>query len=202
MSKNNAQPQPAAETVTARREVWRSVLPALLVLLAVVNVLVFALALKPVGARTREQRDTLQRLQEERQARGAAVARLREIVSRLDAARIDDAAFYQEKLLSRNEGFSIIMEELDKLARASNVNKGSVGYSLGDVPGRPEVNQVEISTMVDGEYAHIVQFVNALERNRLFLLIDSIGVGAGGGTTPGQPRTVKLSLRLAAFFRL
>ena len=201
MSKNSAQAQPAAETVPARRDVWHSVLPALLVLLAVVNVLVFALALKPVGARTREQRDTLERLQQERQARGAAVARLREIVSRLDAARIDDAAFYQEKFLPRNEGFSIIMEELDKLARVNNVNKGSVAYSLSEVPGRPDINQVEITTMVDGDYARIVQFVNAIERNRLFLLIDSIGVGAGG-TTPGQPRTVKLSLRLAAFFRL
>jgi hypothetical protein len=202
MSKNSVPAQPAAEPAPARRDVWRSVLPALLVLLAVVNVLVFALALKPVGARAREQRDTLQRLQEDQQARGAALARLREIISLLDAARTDDAAFYQEKFLPRNEGFSIIMEELDKVAKANNVNKGSVAYSLGEVPGRPEINQVEITTTVDGEYAHIVQFVNALERNRLFLLIDSIGVGAGGGTTPGQPRTVKLSLRLAAFFRL
>lgn len=189
------------EAAPARRDRWRAILPALLVLLVLVNILFFVLALKPAGVRTREQREALQRLQDERQTRRVNVARLRDIVSRLDAARNEGAAFYQEKFLPRNEGFSIIMEELDKLAKADNVTKGGVSYAMTEVPGRPDIAQVEITTNVEGDYAQVVRFVNATERDLLFLLIDSISVGAGG-TTPGQPRSVRLSLRLAAFFRL
>lgn len=200
MPKSSAQPEVAMEAPPARRDLRRVALPALLVLLALINILVFALALKPAGIRTREQRDTLQRLQDEGQSRRATVARLREIISRLDVARNENAAFYQDKFLPRATGFSTIIESLDKLAKANNVSKGPVSYTLTDVPGRADVNQVEIVTTVEGDYTHAVQFINQVERDPLFLLIDSINVMAGGGT-PGQPRTIKLAVRLAAFFR-
>jgi Tfp pilus assembly protein PilO len=201
MSKSSAVLEPVVEAAPARRDVWRSIiLPVLLVVLALVNALVFALALKPAGVRTREQRDVLQRLQDEHQSRRAAIARLRDIVSQLDVSRKEAAAFYQEKFLPRNDGFSVVMEELDKLAHANQVQKGGVAYALNDVQGRPDLGEVDITTTVEGEYARVVQFVNQIERDRLFLLIDSITVAAGG-PAPGQPRQVRLSVRLVTFFK-
>jgi hypothetical protein len=210
MPKNSAQGEPALEKAPARRDVWRSVLPAVGLLLALVNVLFFALALKPAGARGREQREALQRLLDERRARSANGARLREILSRLDAASQEDAAFYREKFLSRSDGFSIIIDSLDKLAKANNVHKSTVSYKLSALPGRPDLDEVEISTGVEGDYKNVVEFINQVERDRLFLVIDSIGVAADrplGQTGPGQaapapPRTVRLSILLATFFRL
>ncbi len=175
-------------------------------MLVVVNVTFFALALKPAGARARQQAETFRRLQSDLESRRKTVAQLREIVGGLDKAGGQSSDFYRAKFLPKPTGFSIVMEELDKLAKANRVRKGSVNYALGEVRGRPELNQVDVSTTLEGDYSNIVRFVNEVERSRLFLMIDNITVA--GSDTPGagpasatHPRSVRLSLRLVTFFQ-
>lgn len=199
MPKNNHAEAGAAPA--ARTGVWR-VFPAVLFVLAVLNLLFFALALRPAGERARGEREGLQRLQTDLHSRRETVGRLRDIESKLGEARRQDVEFYQQKFLPRETGFSTIMEELEKLAQANHVRKGGVSYSLTDVPGHPELSQVDIMTVLDGEYANIVQFVNQVERDPLFLLVDQIAAaGATMTLTPNQPKPVRLSLRLVTYFR-
>lgn len=207
MFRSSTQVEQIGEGATIKRPFWLRVLPALLVLLALLNGLFFALALKPAGERAREERRRLEKLRSDSEARRTAVARLNDVVSQLDMARNQGGAFYQEKFLPRNDGFSTIMEELDKLARANKVYKSAVSYGFGEVQGRPDLNQVTITTGIEGDYTHVVGFINELERDQLFLVIDQISVAAGGQTPgQGQPQpksnTIRLAIRLATFFRV
>ncbi len=200
MPRNNNANIDADASLPSRRS-WRRALQALLVALALVDALFFALLLKPAGERARLERDAFEQLRSELQARRDSLAGLRLVTANTSAARSEDVSFYQQRFLPASAGFSIIMEEVDKLAQANKVRKGSVTYALGDVRGQPELNQVDISTMIEGEYANMVRFVNSVERSPLFLIIDNVSVG-GGALIPGQPRGVRLSLRLVTFFKV
>jgi len=185
---------------------WRRFLQGALAILVVVNAMFFVLALKPAGARAREQAEMFRRLQSDLESRRVTVERLRKIVASLEEGSHQDAEFYRTKFLPKPTGFSIIMEELDKLAKANRVRKGGVNYALGEVRGRPELNQVDVSTTLEGDYGNIVRFVNEVERSRLFLMIDNITVAGSdapgaGPTSATHPRSVRLSLRLVTFFQ-
>lgn len=196
----NDHPDPDAGAAVLARRSRRRITQGLLAVMVLVDVLFFSLALKPAGQRAREQREAFERLRNDLQSRRETLVRLRKIAGNIGDARGQDMEFYQEKFLPKPTGFSIIMEEVDRLAQANKVRKGAVSYGLAEVRGRPELNQVEINTTVEGDYANIVQFVNQVERSRLFLIIDNISV-AGGGAVPGQSRVVRLTLRLVTFFR-
>lgn len=179
----------------------RRMLLSLLLLLLLVNALFFVVLLKPAGERAREQREGLDRLRADVKTRRETISRLRRIAQNLGDAQRQDAEFYRTKFLPKTIGFSIIMEEVDKIARGNRVRKGAVSYSLADVRNRPDLNQVEITTVVEGDYGNIVQFINQVEKSPLFLIIDNI-TAAGGAPMAGQPRVVRLSLRLVTFFQV
>ncbi len=188
------------------RPPWRRILQVSLVVLALLDGLFFALLLKPAGERARAQREDFEKLRQEVGTRRGNLDGLRSTAGNLGDARKEAMDFYQQKFLPKPTGFSIVMEEVDKLAQANKVLKGGVGYSLVEVRNRPDLNQVDITTVLEGEYGDIVRFVNGVERSGLFLLIDSIGVGGsnrqpGPAGSAGQTRSVQLSLRLVTFFR-
>lgn len=205
----NSPPKQVWEARAASHRSWRRILQWLLGALVLVNVLFFALALKPAGLRAREQAEMFRRLQSDLESRRGMVDRLRKIVAGLDEGGRQDTEFYRAKFLPKPTGFSIVMEELDRLAKANRVRKGTVSYALGAVRGRPELNQVDVTTMLEGDYTNIVQFVNQVERSRLFLVIDNVTVAGGdapvgraGAPAAGQARLVRLSLRLVTFFQV
>lgn len=188
--------QPASPARAERRD-WRRVVQVALVALFAVDVAFFVLGFLPATQSFAEQRKELESLTEEVKAKRQAVAALKKVEASLSESRKQDDEFYRTKFLPRATGYSQIMEEVDKLAQATGVKKGSVGYGLGELKGRPDLNVVQITTSVDGEYPKIVQFINRLEQSPLFLTVDSLGVGTGLSKTQ-----VKLSVVLITYFRV
>ena len=203
MAKNNL-PSRAAERPASRRPAWRRLLQGLLAGLLAINILFFSLA--PAGERARKQAELFRRLGQDLESHRETVKRLRDIAANLDQARQQGLEFHQDKFLPKPTGFSILMEELDKLARANRVRKGTVSYSLSEVKGRPELNEVHVTTVLEGDYAKIVEFVNQVERSPLFMIIDNIALAGGGNTRAKagarKASPVRLSLRLVTFFRV
>ncbi len=205
MSRNNETNTAESGLATRAERLRRGLLPVLAVL-AAVNVLFFALLLRPAGERAREDRDRLGKMQEDLSERRKAVARLRDIDSRLDTARKQDQDFYHQRFLPRATGFSSLMAEIEKLANSAHVRRAGVGYSLAEVPGHPELNEVQMTTTIEGEYQNVVQFINQLERDPLFLMVDQIAAAGSGQSATGPPAArqkapVRISLRLLTYFR-
>lgn len=93
MSKNSDSGQATAAAREHARDRFRQFAPLVLALLAVVNVVFFAVALRPAGARAREERQRIARLEDDLKAKRDYVGRLKDIESKLDEAGREDAQF-------------------------------------------------------------------------------------------------------------
>lgn len=110
-----------------------------------------------------------------------------------DATREADT-FYQRRFpLSDSD----VLSELGTLAKEHNVRLTRGQYLHAPVlAGSPgELTQMSIDASLSGDYSELVQFINALERDRMFFVIDGV-------TLSGQQSgTVNLRLRLRTFLR-
>lgn len=116
----------------------------------------------------------------------------------LDAklARATDEAdrFYAARLPASD---SEVLTELGRLTKDHNVRLTRGQYIHAPVLAGTagELTEMRIDASLSGDYRPLVQVVNALERDRMFFLIDSV-------TLSGQQSgTVNLRLRLRTFLR-
>ena len=157
--------------------------------------LIFFLAFRPAGQSFSQQRMELEKLNNEAKGKREMVARLKKVEANLTESMRQAEEFSKTKFLPADTGFSTIMEELDRIAVANNVRKGSVSYGVKPLKDRADIEAVEMDTALEGEYAKIVKFINQLEQSPLFLSVDSLAVGGGQG------RNLRLTVKLVTYFR-
>jgi hypothetical protein len=125
----------------------RTVQVGLLVLLAVNGILGF-LAFRPSSLQVGD----IERLRTDRRERKETVDRLKKVEASLVESAKQGDQFYDTKFLPASTGFATIMEEVEKIATANGVKKGSVSYSTQPVKDREGIEVVEINTGIDGDY--------------------------------------------------
>jgi len=99
--------------------------------------------------------------------------------------------FYQERF---PDGYSMISGDLNRIAGEVGVKIGSVKYDQKDAPVEG-LQRVEIEANVAGDYLQLVKFINAMERSRLFFVINDLALGGE------QNGTVKLQMKLETYLR-
>jgi type IV pilus assembly protein PilO len=119
------------------------------------------------------------------------VAPLRGMDNKLVVAKEEIADFYNKRVPA--EG-STITAELGKLANENRVHitQGRYDTDDTDVPG---LQQVRIAATLDGDYLAVVKFINALERDKMFFIVDSVTLGQEQGGS------VRLNLRLESYVK-
>jgi type IV pilus assembly protein PilO len=116
---------------------------------------------------------------------------LRGIDDKLQRAQKDDARFIETRLPSR---YSDVLEELGKLAAANHISISNVAYKTDPAP-LDGLTSLEMHAGLAGPYLNLVKFTNAVERDRVFFIIDSIGLaGQSGGE-------VRLDMKLETYLR-
>jgi Tfp pilus assembly protein PilO len=122
---------------------------------------------------------------------------LRGIDQKLTQAQKDDAAFIERRLPSR---YSDVVEELGKLAGANHITINSVAYTTtpDDLPG---ILNLEMHAGLVGQYVNIVKFMNSVERNKMFFIIDSIGLTGQAGQATQRTGEVRLDMKLDTYLR-
>lgn len=103
--------------------------------------------------------------------------------------QIDD--FYRDRLPS---GYSAISTDLGRVASDSGVRLSAERYTQKETE-LEGLERVEIAADVSGDYLQLVRFVNALERNRLFFIVDELELGSEQGGV------VKLQIKLETYLR-
>jgi type IV pilus assembly protein PilO len=175
------------------RRTRKKIISAIAVLAAVdVGALVYlALPLRagaPQPAQVQHQAE-----QEYRQLSRTTVP-LRGIDQKLEKAQKDDAGFIQQRLPSR---YSDVVEELGKVAAANHITITTVSYKT-----KPEklldIDDLEMHAGLDGQYINLVKFMNALERDKMFFIIDSVGLTEHSGQRAGE---VRLDMKLDTYLR-
>jgi len=111
---------------------------------------------------------------------------------RVKEAREQIGQFYEARFPAAE---SLIFEELGKLANENQVHLTGASYKAkeSDLTG---IDQVEISANLNGNYAQAMKFINSVERDRMFFIVDSVSLG--GEEINGA---VRLNIALETYMR-
>jgi type IV pilus assembly protein PilO len=115
---------------------------------------------------------------------------LRGLDKKIKQAKLDQQSFYGKRFPGND---SEVLTELGALAVKNNVLLARVQYAHG----KPQQGLVEMRMegSLSGDYAPVVRFINGLERDKLFFLIE--GVALNGQ----QSGVVSLRMRMTTYLR-
>jgi len=145
--------------------------------------------LSPLVGSERSRREQLDQLWRELQQKTRAAEPLRDFDKKIATARrqIDD--FYKNRLPAQD---SAIYEELGKVAGQNGVHIGQIRSKAKDTES-VGLRPVEIEADFSGGYLQLIRFINALERDSIFFIVDSVQLGGEQGGT------VRLQLKLETY---
>jgi len=103
--------------------------------------------------------------------------------------------FLEERILPERAGYSSVAADLADVAGETGVQLGNVSYKAKDEKLQSELVRIEITTGVEGSYASILRFLQAMERSPRFYLINDLTVDSA------RSGAIQLRVQLATYFR-
>ena len=151
----------------------------------------------PLRAGVAQPEQVQQQAQEEYRRLSHTTVPLRGIDQKLAQAQKDDTVFIERRLPSR---YSDVVEELGRLANANHINIGAVAYTTtpGELPG---ILNLEMHAGLVGQYVNLVKFMNSVERDKMFFIIESIGLSGQTGQATQRTGEVRLDMKLDTYLR-
>lgn len=165
-------------------------------LLALVNLFVLTQMYLAWRAQSTQGADALAKQRLTMQAAEMQARPLEGLDTKLATATTDADRFYERRLPYAHSQF---LTELGTLTKRHSVKLGRNQYAeapaVGGTGDGGALTEVRMDANLSGEYRSLMQFVNALERDKMFFVI-------GGVTLSGQQTgTVGLRLRLTTYLR-
>jgi type IV pilus assembly protein PilO len=162
-----------------------------LAVLAAVDLVAVGILFSPLVGSERNRRDQLDGLWKQLQQKTRQVEPLRGMDKKIVLARQQIDNFYKDRLPTRE---SAIAEALGHAASETGIKLGQAKYTLGETdPVGLREEQVEAA--LSGNYLQLVRFINALERDQLFFIVDRVELsGEQGGV-------VRLQMRLKTYLK-
>src|SRR5437762_10518692 len=167
----------------------RNRLKVIMAALGLLNIAALMVLFTPLGGSQGARQQQLAQLNQERKARAAAPWRGLDEKIPLAKQQIED--FYRERFPTED---STISADLGKVAQETGVRVSSVKYKTdeADVEG---LEKKEVDAEVSGDYLQVARFINALERNKLFFIVDGVQLGSE------QSGGVKLQIKVETYSR-
>jgi hypothetical protein len=128
----------------------------------------------------------------------ADVERARSIQSRMPTVQADCDRF-EHMLFAASTGYSSVTSDLDEIARKAGAQMLDLSFKQAEVSDRG-LTAVDVTSIISGNYASIVHFVNGLQRSRNVYILDSLSLG-GDTQNFGSVSRIKVTLHLQTYFR-
>lgn len=146
----------------------------------------------PLVGSAEVRRQQLNDLQAELNTKTRQVAPLKDLPHKVDVASQQIVDFYKKRFPATN---SQILTEIGKLTSSNGVTIERGTYKVQDEQlGNLEPIAMEYD--LDGNYTQLAKFINALERDDMFFIINSVTLG-------GEPRgSVKLNMKLETYLKV
>jgi len=157
--------------------------------LLAVDIIALAILVSPLVGSEQSRREELDQLWRELQQKTRASEPLRNFDKKIAAARLQIEDFYKTRVPAQD---SAIYEELGKVASQTGVHIGQIRSKSKDTDA-VGLRPVEIEADFSGDYLQLVRFINAVERDPVFFIVDSVQLGGEQG---GR---VKLQLKLETY---
>ena len=158
------------------RETRRKVKTAIIAMVAV-DVVAIAVMVSPLVGSTASRKQELSQLWLTLQAKTRQVEPLRGLDKKIPLASQQIDQFYQERFPAHD---SEVAESLGSLAKENGVKIDGAKYQWGD-PDPVGLRRVEVEATVEGNYQALAKFLNGLERDKLFLIVNSVGLATQNG---------------------
>lgn len=157
--------------------------------MVVVDVIAITMLLTPLAGSEQLRQQEMNQLWVSLKARESAP--WRGLDKKIPQAQKQIADFYHERF---PDTYSAISTSLDKVGAESGARVSGEKFSQKEteIDG---LQRVEIAADVSGDYLQLVRFVNALERNKLFFMVDDLELGNE------QNGIVKLQIKLETYLR-
>ena len=171
----------------------RKNLTTAIAVMAGLDLLGAVLYFSPVIGSAESRRQDLNRLQADLTVKTREVAPLKDLPHKVVIANQEIADFYKRRFPSQN---SQIYSEFGKLAAANGVRIETVRYKP-DTQGNvlEGLQAAEMDADLAGTYTSLAKFINALERDEMFFIINTVTLG----NDPKGP--VKLNVRLETYLK-
>ena len=170
----------------------RKKLKLTLIVLGGVNLVAAALYFSPLVGSAQSRQLERNQLQAELTIKTRQVAPLKDLPQKIELAQHQIADFYANRFPSQN---SQIYAELGKVAAANGVKIDQVKYKPADTSSNG-LQPIEMEADLSGSYTSLAHFINALERDETFFVVNSV-------TLNGEPQgAVKLSVKLEAYLKV
>jgi len=172
------------------RHTRKNIRTALAVLVAV-DVVALVVLLSPLVGSNESRRLELNQLWSELQTKTRQVEPLTNLPGKVSTASRQISDFYKKRFPKQD---SQIFVQLGKVASASGVTIDSIKQKAGET----EIGQlqpVEMDAALSGNYIALAKFINALERDDMLFIINSIELG-GEPTGP-----IKLQMKLETYLK-
>jgi Tfp pilus assembly protein PilO len=168
----------------------KRILVVMIALLAV-DVLAIVFLFSPLRSSPEQRAHDLEQAKNDLQLKHKEVEPLLGMEDKLKNADKELGKFFSNRLPQRQ---SAIAAEIAKLAQQNNVRIGAQKYDPKP-SDLPELTSLQIDISIEGDYASLVKFINALERDKMFFVVRSLQL------TSEQGGSVKLALKTQTFVR-
>ncbi len=157
--------------------------------LVAIDIVAAVMLFSPLVGSEQSRREQLSQLWQELQRKTHEAEPLKDVDKKIATAgrQIDD--FYETRLPAQD---SAIYEELGKVAKQNGVRIGQIRSKAKDTE-TVGLRPVEIQADFSGDYLQLVRFINSLERDPLFFIINSVELG---GEQAGE---VRLQMKLETY---
>jgi len=91
-------------------------------------------------------------------------------------------------------GYSAISLDLARIASQNGVTIASEKFTQKDTD-LPGLQSVQIEAQISGDYIALVKFINALERNTMFFMVNDLELAGE------QSGSIKLGIRIETYLR-
>jgi type IV pilus assembly protein PilO len=172
------------------RQTRKNIKTALAILLGV-DVVALAVLFSPLVGSTESRRQEISQLSGELKTKTIQVEPLRNLDKKVNIAKRQIADFYQRRFPAQD---SQIPTEFGKLAAANGVTIEQVKYKV-DEAEIGLLEPVEMDAGLSGNYKSLALFINALERDDMFFIINSITLGGE------QKGPIKLQMKVQTYLK-
>ena len=159
--------------------------------LAAVNVAAVAVLLSPLAGSQRSRREQMDALWKDLQLKTKQVEPLRGMDKKIAVAHQQIDTFYKDRLPTRD---SAIVEALYRVASQSGVKIDGYKSKQND-PEAVGLIPVEVDAELSGNYLQLVRYVNSVERDQVFFIVNSVDLGGQQGGI------VKLGIKLETYLK-
>lgn len=169
-----------------------------LAVMAGVDLLALIVYISPLVGSAAARRLEINRLQAELTTKTKQVAPLKDLPQKVQTAGKQIADFYNRRIPTQN---SQIYAQLGKLTASSGVTIEGIKYKQKDEAADKQVRAgklqpAELDIDVAGHYTALARFINAIERDDMFFIINSVTIG-------GEPQgPVKLNMKVDTFLKV